>query len=127
LSISSIDTSDSACPASRGRRAGRQLGDLVPQCFFQRRGGDVQEGEITVAQLVAGTQALLDLARVAIGGVDQAPASLLARSRYWSPACLTAMPISSSSKACRGDTVFFGAAVVEVAIMGGPAQFRSLS
>jgi hypothetical protein len=34
------------------------------------------------------------------------------------------MPISSSSKACRGDTVFFGVAdVVEVAIMGGPAEF----
>jgi hypothetical protein len=38
------------------------------------------------------------------------------------------MPISSSSKACRGDTGCFGAAdVVEVAIMGGPARFISIS
>ncbi len=52
-----------------------------------------------------------------------APASLVASSRYWSPACLVAMPINSSSKACRGDTGFFGAAlVVGVATMVGPAQ-----
>jgi hypothetical protein len=37
------------------------------------------------------------------------------------------MPISSSSKACRGETVFVGAAgVVEVTTMVGPAQESSI-